>query len=326
MKEEDIRKRSTLNRYLELVREDAARLIRDASGFHRTACPACGGNDLAPQFQKYGFHYEQCRACETLFVNPRPSYEDLMRIYVDSPSTRYWVTEFFLPMAETRREVIFKPRARFVAERFPEVRSGRTADIGAGFGLFLEELKTLWPESDVVAIEPSMDMAGICRSKGLTVIEESLEDVGNAEGFDLMTAFELFEHLHDPAPFVAKVHELLRPGGFFFLTTLNGLGFDIQVLWEGSKSIFPPNHLNFFNPGSMATFLEGRGFSVIEVATPGQLDWDIVEGLYRDEGVDPGRFFSTVSRHGTEDAKQGFQEWIRRNNFSSHMRIIARKV
>jgi len=256
MKEEDIRKRSTLNRYLELVRYDAARLIESSSKFQRIPCPACGGTNLTHQFEKYGFHYEQCSGCETLFVNPRPGYEDLMKIYIDSPSTRYWVTDFFLPMAEVRQEVIFKPRAAFIAERFPEIRSGRTADIGAGFGLFLEELKNLWPDSDVVAIEPSIDMARICRKKGLAVLESTLENVEGTERFDLMTAFELFEHLHDPAPFIAKVYDLLNSGGYFFLTTLNALGFDIQLLWEDSKSIFPPNHLNFFNPGSIEVFLK----------------------------------------------------------------------
>jgi SAM-dependent methyltransferase len=325
MKEEEIRKRDVLNRYLELVREDAARLFRDRSAFQKIDCPACGSQELLNQFSKIGFNYVQCKECETLFVNPRPAYKDLMKIYVDSPSTRFWVADFFLPMADVRREKIFSPRAEFIAERFPDMRSGRTADIGAGFGLFLEEMKLRWPASDIVAIEPSIDMAKICREKGLSVLETTLEDVDPDERFDLMTAFELFEHLHDPLPFVEKVYSLLNPGGYLFLTTLNGLGFDIQILWERAKSVFPPHHLNFFNPRSMETLLVQKGFEIVEIATPGQLDWDIIEGAYRHEGLDPGRFFKTVSRYGTDEAKQNLQQWIRVNNFSSHMRVIAKK-
>jgi len=325
MKEEEIRKRDVLNRYLELVQEDSIRLFQDRSAFMKINCPACGNTESVSQFHKMGFSYVQCGKCETLFVSPRPAYHDLMKIYVDSPSTRFWVTDFFLPMAEVRREKIFKPRAEFIAESFPGIRSGRMADIGGGFGLFLEELKNLWPESDIVAIEPSYDMAKICRDKRLKVLESTLEDVDPEERFDLMTAFELFEHLHDPLSFVGKTCNLLNPGGYLFLTTLNGLGFDIQILWEQAKSVFPPHHLNFFNPRSMKILLERNGFEIIEIATPGQLDWDIIEGAYKHDGLDPGRFFKNVSQYGSAEAKRDLQQWIRANHFSSHMRVIAKK-
>jgi len=325
MKEEDIRKRDVLNRYLDLVQEDSIRLFQNRSAFSKIDCPACGNTEPVNQFEKIGFSYVQCGICDTLFVSPRPAYQDLMKIYVDSPSTRFWVNDFFLPMAEIRREKIFKPRAEFIAERFPWIRSGRTADIGAGFGLFLDVLKERWPESDIAAIEPSVDMAKICRDKGLKVLESTLEDVDSNERFDLLTAFELFEHLHDPLPFVEKVHSLLNPGGYLFLTTLNGLGFDIQLLWERAKSVFPPHHLNFFNPRSIETLLVRKGFEIVEIATPGQLDWDIIEGAYQHDGLDPGRFFKTVSRYGTTEAKRDLQGWIQTNHFSSHMRVIAKK-
>jgi 2-polyprenyl-3-methyl-5-hydroxy-6-metoxy-1,4-benzoquinol methylase len=326
MKEEEIRKRDVLNRYLELVQEDSIRLFPDCSEFINIDCPACGNTKPLHQFDKMNFSYVQCEKCETLFVSPRPAYQDLMKIYIDSPSTKFWVNDFFLPMAEARREKIFKPRAQFIVDRFPGIKSGRMADIGAGFGLFLEELKNLWPDADIVAIEPSFDMAKICRDKRLKVFESTLENVHPLERFGLMTAFELFEHLHNPLSFVEKVYNLLNHGGYLFLTTLNGHGFDIQILWERAKSVYPPQHLNFFNPSSMKTLLECNGFEIIEIVTPGQLDWDILEGAFQYDGLDPGRFFKTVSRYGTADAKRDLQEWIRLNNFSSHMRVIARKI
>ena len=154
-----------------------------------------------------------------------------------------------------------------------------------------------------------------------------MEDVDPAHyRFDLLTAFELFEHLHDPPSFLEKAYDLLKPGGYLFITTLNGLGFDIQVLWEKSKSVYAPHHLNFFNPRSIEMLLVRKGFEIVEIATPGQLDWDIMEGAWRHEGMDPGRFFKTVSRYGTDEAKRDLQYWIMTNHFSSHMRFIARKA
>lgn len=326
MKESEIRSREAHNRYLALVEVDAERLAKDRAEFEFIRCPACTSDLQTQVFAKMGFAYVECDECETLFVNPRPPYATLMQLYEDSPSTKYWVQEFFRPMIDARREKIFRPRAAYVATRFPELAKSRVADIGAGYGLFLEELRARWPEVDALAIEPSADMAAILREKKIPVREEMLEDVGvEEEGFALLTAFELFEHLHDPETFLRQVHSLLKPGGYFYLTTLNGLGFDIQLLWNSSKSVSPPHHLNFLNPHSMNTLLQRVGFEVLEISTPGELDWDIIEGSFRAGESDPGRFFRMVALHGSPQSKLALQEWLRESGFSSHMRAVARR-
>ena len=67
----------------------------------------------------------------------------------------------------------------------------------------------------------------------------------------------------------------------FVFTTLSGTGADIQLLWENSKSISPPHHLNFFNPYSIKLILERTGFDQILVTTPGQLDMDILSTNFK---------------------------------------------
>jgi SAM-dependent methyltransferase len=327
VKESQIRSREAHNRYLALVQADAERLAKDRAVFSTVRCPACDSGASERAFDKAGFSYVTCTTCETLYVSPRPSFQALMELYASSESTRYWVEEFFRPMAEARRERIFQPRAEYVAGRFPELATARIGDIGAGFGLFLEELRHRWPLADALAIEPSVDMAAILREKRIPVLEKMLEDIGPEEGgFDLLTAFELFEHLHDPAAFLARVRGLLRPGGYFYMTTLNAEGFDIQVLWDRSKSVSPPHHLNFFNLRSMTHLLERSGFEVVEVTTPGELDWDIIEGGWLAGEFDPGRFFRTLAKHGSADSKRSFQAWVRDAGFSSHMRAVARRA
>jgi len=249
-----------------------------------------------------------------------------MRFYTDSPSTHFWVNDFFKPVAEIRREKIFRPRVDFITKRFGDQSLDAIGDIGAGFGLFLEELKKVWPAKRLVAIEPSTEMAAICSGKGLEVIPKAVEDViEGKQSFDLLTAFELFEHLHEPGRFLKTALELLKPGGYLLLTTLSGHGFDIQTLWERSKSVQPPHHLNFFNPGSMELLLRRCGYEVIEISTPGKLDWDIVEGMILQEGVRPGRFWELFAKNGAPQAKAALQDWITQNNLSSHLRAVARR-
>ena len=327
MKESEIRDRQKHARYLQLVKEDSETFFSDKTNFQSHPCPGCGNEGRSERlFEKEGFCYAQCSGCATIYCDPRPPISDLAKLYGASASTKYWVEEFFGPFIEVRREKIFKPRAEYIASRFPEFRGSVVGDIGAGFGLFLEELRKYWPVAKLRAIEPSDDMARICESKGIQVLKAMLEDVDSqVHSFDLLTSFELVEHLHDPEEFFRKIHALLKPGGVFYFATLNGLGFDIQVLWDQSRSIAPPHHLNFLNPSSIATLMERTGFDVLEVTTPGKLDWDIVENAAKDGAAPAGRFFEVVRRFGSESAKAEFQGWIARNNFSSHMRGIGRK-
>ena len=215
MKEEEIRKRAAFNRYLELVAEDVQAIFADRSNFIEIDCPACRNDNCQPQFEKLGFTYVLCPDCGTLFVNPRPPAQLLMDFYTQSRSASFFVHDFFQPVAEARREKIFRPRAEYVRDTLPDMANGVVGDIGAGFGLFLEELAKFWSFARLVAIEPSLEMVNICKDKGLEVIPCALKDVqGQDSQFDLLTSFELFEHLHNPGEFLKKVWHLLRPGGY----------------------------------------------------------------------------------------------------------------
>lgn len=325
MKESEIRNREAFSRYLELLAEDTERFF-DPATFEPAACPACAATACAHEFVKTGFTYVTCDVCHTLYCNPRPRFEDLIGFYADSPSTSYWVSDFFMPVAEARRVKIFRPRAEYVAQALPELATGCVGDIGAGFGIFLEEMRAVSPEAEAVAIEPSVEQAGICSGKGLEVFPCALEEVDGADGrFDLLTAFELMEHLHDTETFMTRVGELLKPGGHFLFTTLNGRGYDIALLWAASRSVSPPGHINFLNPESARLLLDRFGFEVVEIATPGKLDVDIVEGAIESGEGDPGRFIRFVAEDASPEAKAALQDWIAENRFSSHMRVLARK-
>ncbi len=327
MKEKDIRRPELFDNYLSTVKKDTSIYFAARTLFRTIPCPACARKRYHYEFKKNSFRYVLCENCRTLFVNPRPCFKQLKAFYADSESTRYWTRKFFPPIIEARRKEIFRPRAEYVRGIFPDKKAKAVvADIGAGFGIFLEELIKVRPSLKTIAIEPAMEMADICKKKGLEVIPQALEDIsGWNERFDLITAFELFEHLYQPGRFLKKIWRLLRPGGYLLLSTLSGEGFDIQILWEKSKSVLPPYHLNFFNPDSLRGLLQRNGFTVEEITTPGQLDWDIVQGMLLREGIKVGRFWQLLAESKNEQAKASLQDWIRKYLFSSHMQVLAKK-
>ena len=331
MKEEEIRPKEIFDKYLGLAKEDIAPFFSEKDNFERVYCPACGIDNADFQFDKNGFKYVLCKNCGTLYVNPRPTFETIQKYYKHSKSTKYWTEHFYKDTEAQRREKIFKPRAEMIRDFIKKEIGEKVdvfADIGAGYGTFCEEIRGLNIADEIIAIEPSDDLARICKRKGFRVIQLPLEEAGDVlnNKVSFATSFELFEHLHTPQKFLMSARDILSEGGYFLLTTLNINGFDLQVLWEKSKSISPPHHLNFLNLESLEGLLEQCGFRVVEKSTPGFLDLDIVKNEYTEGNIEIDSFLRYLIEKTNDRVQDEFQLFLQRNNLSSHMRIIAQKV
>jgi hypothetical protein len=324
MKEAEIRPQKLFADFLALCEQDTHTYFADVRRDYGK-CPACDATgDRA--FSKNGFEYELCPECHTLFVNPRPSAEAFARYYTESASSKFWATKFYKETAAARREKLWKPKARSIRQTLERYHALTHAvvDIGGGYGLFAEEMRNLSGQ-EIAVIEPAPHLAQVCRDKALPVVEKFIEQVGPGDlppGPKAFVSFELFEHLHSPAAFLAHLKQLMSVGDLFILTTLSGAGVDIQALWQDSKAVSPPQHLNFLNPVSIRQLLERMGLQVLEVTTPGKLDVDI---LLNNQAHIKDRFWRTFVATASEEARQQWQELIAASGWSSHMMVACRK-
>ncbi|MCX6222361.1 MAG: class I SAM-dependent methyltransferase [Bacteroidia bacterium] len=324
MKEEDIRPQEIFDTYLKLTEQDTL-LYFDKELCSPIPCPACGSSGIH-SFIKHNFSYEECPDCLTLFVSPRPPAEAFTKYYTESESTKYWATTFYKSTAEARRERLWKPKALLIEKTLSEYCNTQYSliDIGGGYGIFAEEYEKLSGQK-VTVIEPGPSLADVCREKGLITIEAFLEDIDIIQlpnGPKAFVSFELFEHLYDPNAFLEHLFQLMSPGDVFIFTTLSGSGVDIQTLWENSKSVSPPHHLNFFNPRSIQSLLQNTGFDKIKVTTPGKLDIDIMTNSFK---FIKDKFWRTFIEQSDEPTKQEMQSFISDHGFSSHMMVICQK-
>jgi SAM-dependent methyltransferase len=330
VKEADIRPRQLFDTYLRLLEEDTRTFFGDHRTFEIVPCPGCGKPEGREAFTKSGFVYVECPGCATLWASPRPAAARLDDFYRTSPSVQYWHTAFYRETAEARREHMFRPRAVALGELLDArgIPSGGTfADIGAGYGIFLDEIRRLERFRDVIGIEPNPGMAAVCRERGFHVVEKSLEAVIASDVTpDIVTAFEVLEHVWDPLRFLTSAVRMLAPRGWLVLTTLTVSGFDIQMLWERSTAVSPPQHLNLLSVEGMRLLVERAGFEIVELSTPGRLDVDIVaNALERDPGLPLPRFVKTLLTSGDTTVRDRFQEFLRASRLSSHVRVVARK-
>lgn len=324
MKEEEIRPQKLFNKLLNLNKEDVKKYFHKSLYIH-IDCPACGTKGKFA-FNKDGFNFDECEACKTLYVSPRPDKKSFDSYYTDSESTKFWATEFYKATQESRRIKLWKPKAKLIKEKIEKYAHTTESiiDIGGGYGVFMEEFLEL-NNIDHLVIEPSQYLSKVCRDKQLNVLERFLEDI---EVNDLTSkqktfvSFELFEHLHDPKVFLETLHSLMSSGDTFIFTTLSGMGVDIQSLWENSKSISPPMHVNFFNPKSVAILLKSVGFETLEVTTPGKIDIDIMDN---NKEYIQDRFWKNFLEYATESEKKQMQQFVSDNQLSSHMMVVCKK-
>jgi hypothetical protein len=324
--EEDIRPEKIFNEYLRLTEIDT-KIFFSKAPKEIINCPSCDkiGELWA---EKQGFEYKICSDCKTIYVSPRPNVEAFNEYYTRAASTEYWATTFYKHTEKARREKLWKPKAQMIKDRiikFQELNHFEyIVDIGGGYGIFAEEINKILNITTIV-IEPSAHLANICRSKNLHVVEKFMENINSTDlpdGRKCFVSFELFEHLHNPNTFLEVVNKNMNIGDMFILTTLSGIGLDIQTLGQYSKSLSPPHHLNFFNPKSISKLLQKNGFNVIEAITPGKLDIDIIK-KQKDNLKDT--FWKNIVDYLNEDELHNMQNAISDMGLSSHMMITTIK-
>ena len=93
-----------------------------------------------------------------------------------------------------------------------------------------------------------------------------VEDAPLPEGaYDVVTMWDVIEHLPDPASTLRAVHSALRPGGVFAVTTM-----DVEALFPRVAGRFWPwymqMHLVYFSRRTLGELLRRCGFEVVEVS------------------------------------------------------------
>lgn len=327
LKETDIRPVDLHDEYIRLSAVDAAGIF--AIGHrHKINCPACGSDDQRQGFIKSDFNYVECVTCNSLYQSPRPEQATFEKFYSNSTSADFWATEFFPKVAEPRRKLIYRPRAEKILEYCQKYGVGvnNLIDVGAGYGLFLEEWKKIAPSARLRAVEPGKKLASLCRAKEFEVLESTAENAAAWQGTaELVTCFEVFEHSYDPLAFVTSLYDLAKPEGLVVLTTLGVDGFDIQTLWSKSKSVSPPHHINFLSIVGFEILFKRIGFREVEIITPGKLDVDIVLNYAKaNPEFELPAFFKKMMMRG-EPALRDFQNYLSAHKLSSHTWIIAKK-
>ena len=197
----------------------------------------------------------ECSRCGLLYANPALRPEILSDAYKDAAFDSQRESQF---AASTYRG--------FLERYLPKDSRHSALDIGAGDGAFLEQLLKLGFHQ-VLGIEPSDAPISAAKAEIRKHIRSGIFRTGDfgKESFDLITCFQVMEHVPNPVEIVTETFTLLRPGGMFFIIVHNCRSLSARIL--GTKSpIFDIEHLQLFSKRTCFSLFERAGFDRITVA------------------------------------------------------------
>jgi len=211
-----------------------------------SVCIACGGHDLRHRFSlrvlgEHQAEYDECAACGTLQVSRVTWLGD-----------SYGRTRGDLDTGAAQRSILCSLFIRAMARTKVVSPRAKVLDFGAGSGLLVRLLRD--QGFDARGYDRYTETA-LCRD--FRVVDTELENVRA----DLLTAFEVFEHLVDPLDTLRQLTSRLAPGGMVLLRTCL---YDTTRHDENWPYLSPEHgqHINFFSSEGLRRLAQCVGMKV----------------------------------------------------------------
>ncbi len=207
----------------------------------------------------------KCENCGLLIIDPQPGWEELSAHY---PKEYHAYLRRGSKISSFLREFGLRNRVKSILRKVA-IQKGRLLDVGCATGDFLHafQVNSHW---DVMGLEIVPDAAAVAREKGLVIIEKDLEEANLAESaFDVITLWDVLEHMPNPAKVLQICYDLLKPGGMLVLKCPDSAGKEASLFKESWIGYEAPQHLFGFPKMVLINKLKEVGFTQVNTAYTG---------------------------------------------------------
>lgn len=234
-------------------------------------CNLCGSDEQRPFCPENGLGLVQCVHCGLVYVSPRPEPHELYALYGETyfhndESGVVGYTNYLKDEANIRQT--FAGRLKHLG-RF--IQPGQALDVGCAAGFFLDEAhKQGWL---VQGLDVSNFAVEYVKQRfGYDIRQGSLTEVDfPAEHYDLITMWDVIEHVPDPKAYIERAAALLKSGGLFALATPDVDSLPARLTgkrWVGYK--LSEEHVYYFSIRTLSQMLEAAGFEVLDARHVGK--------------------------------------------------------
>jgi SAM-dependent methyltransferase len=226
-------------------------------------CPVCGGEDFRTAFEEPPYRLLRCERCGTGVVSPRLAEPE--SIYAEGS---YWRSESPRTLgyqdyraAEPLYLKTFRRRLAFVLRG--RSRRGRALDVGCAAGFCMAALRELGFEAHGVEVSETIARHAV-EHLGFDTVHIGTLDSAPFEdrAFDLITLWDVIEHVPDPSALLIRARELLAPDGMLVVETQNIDSPFARALGRRWHHFKHAEHIYHFTPTSLRRLLEAAGFTV----------------------------------------------------------------
>jgi len=236
-----------------------------AAGLREVPCLFCGVQDEELRFHDGPFRVVRCRRCGLTYVTPRLPAERLHEMYQEE----YWASArasdfgYGQYLADAPHYLrTFRLRSRILRDAHPG--PGRVADVGCAAGFFLRVMADLGWET--TGLEISARMCAHARDTLALpdVRRGDLLSVRLPDGaYDVLTLWDVIEHLEDPPAHLRAARAALRPDGLLVLETQDVGSAFARVMGRRWQHYKHEEHLYHFDPASLRRLLGDAGFRIV---------------------------------------------------------------
>ena len=237
-----------------------------------TRCQLCGSAARDPKFVDGRFTVMTCRDCGLVYVTPRLTGQALLDVYDEG----YWKSSNPKQRgyADYARESAlylktFQKRMALVSRWLPA--KARILDVGCAAGYFLRVAQRHGHDVHGVELSQAIAVEAVNALGADRVHIGTLDDAVTAmdyrpRSFDLVTLWDVVEHIPEPQPVLRRVRELLAPTGKLLLETQNVASRWARLLGPRWHHYKHDEHLYHFDPGTIRRLLDQCGFRVLQVS------------------------------------------------------------
>ncbi len=230
-------------------------------------CPICGSSDyfelLTAPDRFHGrtkaYRLIRCKSCSLVWLASPPKPSEMSLHYTD---------EYHKDIAAAGEAFAirrWKNQVRLISEY---KSGGSILDIGCSSGGFLSTMRG--PNWKLYGIEMEQSTAEHAMVK--TGADVFIGDAGDApflpSSFDVITCFDVLEHLYSPSELLKKVLQWLKPGGIFYAMMPNIDSWEARLFGTYWYGLELPRHLYHFSPDSVRCLMSKVGFEEVEIQTP----------------------------------------------------------
>jgi len=217
----------------------------------------------------YDFRVVQCRNCGLIYINPRPSKDEIANFYPDTYSWKETLTaESKITKIIRRLEKIYRYHLlSYETSKIVRVASrqtGKLLDVGCGAGDRLDIFRRLG--FDTYGIEPSSSAEYARRHLGLNVKQGDLFEANYPDSFfDIITLYNVLEHTHNPQKIIEELHRILKEDGIVAIQVPNTDSIQSKLFKKRWAAVDVPRDLYYFNIRLLEKILAKENFEITKI-------------------------------------------------------------